>query len=80
MVEGVIVREGAVISMGVFIGKNTPIVDRTRDCLIIRGEVPSRAVVMMGVHPTNGLLCPQIVKYRDKGTDAATAINEMLRD
>lgn len=80
VVEGVIVREGAVLSMGVFIGKNTPIVDRTRDGLIIRGEVPSRAVVMMGIHPTNGLLCPQIVKYRDEGTDAATALNELLRD
>lgn len=79
IVEGVIVREGAVLSMGVFIGKNTPIVDRTKDGIITRGEVPSRAVVMMGVHPKNGLICPQIVKYRDEQTDAATSINELLR-
>ncbi|MDO8566584.1 MAG: 2,3,4,5-tetrahydropyridine-2,6-dicarboxylate N-succinyltransferase [bacterium] len=78
--EGVIVREGAVLSMGVFIGKNTPIVDRTRGNVVIRGEVPPRAVVMMGVHPENGLICPQIVKYRDSQTDAATALNELLRD
>ncbi len=80
VVEGVIVREGAVLSMGVFIGKNTPIVDRTKDGAITFGEVPARAVVMMGIHPKNGLLCPYIVKYRDEGTDAATALNEMLRD
>jgi len=80
VVEGVIIHEGAVLSMGVFIGKNTPIVDRVMNNTVYRGSVPPRAVVMMGVHPENGLICPQIVKYRDKGTDAATALNEMLRD
>jgi 2,3,4,5-tetrahydropyridine-2-carboxylate N-succinyltransferase len=77
--EGVIVRERAVLSMGVFIGKNTPIIDRTNG-KFIRGEVPSRAVVMMGVHPKNGLICPHIMKYRDDQTDAATALNNLLRD
>lgn len=80
VVEGVIVRRRAVLSMGVFIGKNTPIVDRTNSNKILRGEVPEGAVVMMGVHPENGLICPQIVKYRDESTNAATAINELLRD
>ncbi len=80
VVEGVIVRKGAVLSMGVFIGKNTPIVDRTNNHKVIRGEVPENAVVMMGLHPDNGLICPQIVKYRDAGTDAATALNDLLRD
>ncbi|OHA86173.1 MAG: 2,3,4,5-tetrahydropyridine-2,6-dicarboxylate N-succinyltransferase [Candidatus Yonathbacteria bacterium RIFOXYD1_FULL_52_36] len=79
VVEGVIVRRRAVLSMGVFIGKNTPIVDRTNGGNILYGEVPENAVVMMGVHPKNGLTCPQIVKYRDEKTDAATAINEILR-
>ncbi len=79
VVEGVIVREYAVLSMGVLIGKNTPIVDRTNNNSIIYGVVPPRAVVMMGIHPTKGLICPQIVKYRDEQTDAATALNEMLR-
>jgi 2,3,4,5-tetrahydropyridine-2-carboxylate N-succinyltransferase len=79
VVEGVIIRRGAVLSMGVFIGKNTPIVDRTNDNKILRGEVPSMAVVMAGVHPENGLICPHIVKYRDEGTDASTALNDMLR-
>lgn len=82
--EGVIVRKGAVLSMGVFIGRNTPIVDRVSTTFdahhpILRGEVPARAVVMMGVHPENGLICPQIVKYRDEKTDVATALNEILR-
>lgn len=80
VVEGVIVREGAVLSMGVYIGKNTPIVDRTDGNKILRGEVPSRAVVMSGVHPTNGLMCPHIIKYRDDKTDAATALNDILRN
>jgi 2,3,4,5-tetrahydropyridine-2-carboxylate N-succinyltransferase len=78
--EGVIVRKRAVLSMGVFIGKNTPIVDRTKDGQITKGEIPENAVVMMGVHPTNGLLCPQIVKYRDEKTDAATALEGVLRE
>lgn len=80
VVEGVIVREGAVLSMGVFIGQNTPIVDRTKGNTTIRGEVPARAVIMMGYHPDNHLACPHIVKYRDKKTDAATALNSILRD
>ncbi len=80
VVEGVIVRERAVLSMGTFIGKNTPIVDRTKGDEVIRGEVPAGAVVMMGLHPESGLLCPQIVKYRDGQTDAATALNELLRN
>lgn len=79
VVEGVILRRGAVLSMGVHIGKNTPIVDRTKDGNILYGEVPPYAVVMMGVHPKNGILCPQIMKYRDAKTDAATALNELLR-
>ncbi len=80
VVEGVIIRERAVLSMGTFIGKNTPIVDRTKGGEITRGEVPASAVVIMGIHPKNGLLCPQIVKYRDDQTDAATALNDLLRD
>jgi 2,3,4,5-tetrahydropyridine-2-carboxylate N-succinyltransferase len=79
VVEGAIVRRRAVLSMGVFIGKNTPIVDRTKGGTITRGEIPEGAVVMMGLHPSNNLICPQIVKYRDEQTDAATALNVLLR-
>ncbi len=79
VVEGVIVRRRAVLSMLVAIGKNTPIIDRTRGNMTIRGEVPEAAVVMMGAHPEKGLLCPQIVKYRDEQTDAATALTDVLR-
>lgn len=79
VVEGVVVKKGAVLSMGVCIGKNTPIIDDTRNGTVFRGIVPERAVVMMGVHPNGRLTCPHIVKYRDEGTDAATALNEFLR-
>ena len=77
--EGVIVYKRAVLSMGVFIGRNTPIVDRPNDNRILKGAVPENAVVMMGVHPTNGLCCPQIVKYRDEKTSASVALEDALR-
>lgn len=77
--EGVIVRRRAVVSMGVFIGKTTPIVDRVNDSRIVVGEVPENAVVLPGIHPNNGLICPQIVKYRDTQTDSRTALNDALR-
>ncbi len=84
--EGVIVRKRAVLSMGVYIGKNTPILDTTKSGwkshqdMVIRGEVPENAVVMMGVNPWNNRICPHIVKYRDEKTDAATILNELLRE
>lgn len=77
--EGVVVGAWSVLSMGVFIGKNTPIVNRLNGNEIIRGEVPPHSVVIMGVHPKNGLICPHIVKLRDEKTDAATILNELLR-
>jgi 2,3,4,5-tetrahydropyridine-2,6-dicarboxylate N-succinyltransferase len=86
--EGVIVREGAVLSMGVFIGASTKIVDRDSG-QIFRGEVPSYAVVVPGSLPgtprANGeaapsLACAVIVKRVDERTRAKTSINELLRD
>ena len=88
VVEGVIVREGAVLSMGVFIGKSTKIVDRETG-QIIYGEVPSYSVVVPGALPGkpmgNGvagpsLYCAVIVKRVDEQTRAKTSINELLRD
>lgn len=79
VVEGVIVRKRAVLSMGVFIGKNTPIIDQVNGNKELHGEVPENAVVMMGVHPKNGLICPIIRKYRDAKTNAALALEEALR-
>ena len=87
--EGVIVREGAVLSMGVFIGASTKIVDRETG-KVGQGEVPPYAVVVPGTLPArpqgNGtaagpnLYCAVIVKRVDEKTRAKTSINELLRD
>jgi len=82
IVEGVIVEENAVISMGVFIGASTRIYDRTTG-QILQGRVPSGAVVVPGTLPSAdgkyGLYCAVIVKKVDAQTRAKTAINELLR-
>lgn len=81
--EGVIVEEGAVISMGVFIGASTKIVHRqTGD--IIYGRVPAYSVVVPGVLPAAeahqpSLACAVIVKQVDAKTRAKTGINDLLR-
>ena len=84
VVEGVVVREGAVIGMGVFLGQSTPIVDRETGA-VTRGEVPAGAVVIAGSMPTSGasnglhLSCAVIVKRVDARTRSKTSINELLR-
>jgi 2,3,4,5-tetrahydropyridine-2-carboxylate N-succinyltransferase len=86
--EGVIVREGSVLSMGVFLGASTRIVDRTSG-KNYQGEVPAYSVVVPGALPgkpiadgTPGpsLYCAVIVKRVDERTRAKTSINELLRD
>lgn len=86
--EGVIVRKGAVLSMGVFLGASTKIVDRETGEVFI-GEVPSYSVLVPGALPgkpmKNGqpgpsLSCAVIVKRVDERTRAKTSINELLRD
>ncbi|MET0659465.1 MAG: 2,3,4,5-tetrahydropyridine-2,6-dicarboxylate N-succinyltransferase [Steroidobacteraceae bacterium] len=83
IVEGVIVEEGAVISMGVFIGQSTRIYDRENDT-VIRGRVPAGAVVVPGSLPSAdgkySLSCAVIVKRVDAQTRAKTSVNELLRD
>ena len=82
IVEGVVIGEGAVISMGVFIGASTRIYDRTSG-VILRGRVPAGSVVVSGTLPaTDGrysLYCAVIVKRVDAQTRAKTSINELLR-
>jgi 2,3,4,5-tetrahydropyridine-2,6-dicarboxylate N-succinyltransferase len=82
IVEGVIVEEGAVISMGVYIGASTRIYDRERD-EVLYGRVPAGAVVVPGSMPSAGgrcsLYCAVIVKRVDAQTRAKVAINELLR-
>ena len=82
VVEGVIVREGSVIGMGVFIGQSTKIVDRETG-EITYGEVPAGSVVVAGSLPSkNGvnLYCAVIVKRVDEKTRSKTSVNELLRD
>ena len=81
--EGVIVREGAVLAMGVYLGASTKIVDRTTG-EVMRGEVPAYAVVVPGTLPDPkggpGLYCAVIVKRVDAQTRSKTSINALLRD
>ena len=88
VVEGVIVRKGSVLSMGVFISATTKIVDRATGEVFV-GEVPEYSVVVPGSLPgkplpdgTPGpsLYCAVIVKRVDAQTRSKTAINELLRD
>ncbi len=81
--EGVIVETGAVISMGVYIGASTKIVNRATG-EIVMGRVPAYSVVVPGTLPGKdgapGLYCAVIVKQVDAGTRAKTSINELLRE
>jgi 2,3,4,5-tetrahydropyridine-2-carboxylate N-succinyltransferase len=81
--EGVIVEEGAVLSMGVYIGASTKIVDRASG-EVHRGRVPAYSVVVPGSLPDPkggpSLYCAVIVKTVDEQTRSKTSINELLRD
>jgi 2,3,4,5-tetrahydropyridine-2,6-dicarboxylate N-succinyltransferase len=81
--EGVIVEEGAVLSMGVYLGASTKIVDRATG-EVTRGRVPAYSVVVPGTLPGAdggpGLYCAVIVKRVDAQTRSKTGINELLRD
>jgi 2,3,4,5-tetrahydropyridine-2-carboxylate N-succinyltransferase len=82
--EGVIVEEGAVISMGVFLGASTKIVDRATG-EVTYGRVPAYSVVVPGTLPGKkptdpSLACAVIVKRVDEKTRSKTSINELLRD
>jgi 2,3,4,5-tetrahydropyridine-2,6-dicarboxylate N-succinyltransferase len=88
VVEGVIVEEGAVLAMGVFISSTSKIIDRTTGEIFI-GRVPAYSVVVPGSLPGKplpdgnlgpNLSCAVIVKRVDAQTRAKTAINELLRD
>ena len=83
--EGVLVEEGAVLSMGVYIGASTKIVDRNSG-EIYYGKVPAYSVVVPGSLPNKGnpngpsLYCAVIVKKVDEKTRSKTSINDLLRD
>ena len=81
--EGVIVEQGSVLSMGVFLGASTKIVDRASG-EVHYGRVPAYSVVVPGALPGSGggpsLACAVIVKRVDERTRSKTSINELLRD
>jgi 2,3,4,5-tetrahydropyridine-2,6-dicarboxylate N-succinyltransferase len=83
--EGVIVREGSVLSMGVYLTSTTPIVDR-KTGETITGEVPPYSVLMSGSRPNAidpslpSTYCAVIMKTVDERTRSKTSINELLRD
>ena len=81
--EGVVVEQGAVLSMGVFLGASTKIVDRASGD-VHYGRVPAYSVVVPGTLPGTdggpGLACAVIVKRVDERTRSKTSINELLRD
>lgn len=88
VVEGCIIREGAVLGMGVFIGKSTKIINRATG-EVFMGEVPPYSVVVSGSLPgkplANGeagpnIYCAVIVKQVDQRTREKTSINDLLRD
>ncbi|CAN5668106.1 2,3,4,5-tetrahydropyridine-2,6-dicarboxylate N-succinyltransferase [soil metagenome] len=88
VVEGVIVREGSVLGMGVFLGQSTRIVERATG-EVRYGEVPPYSVVVSGTMPGRdlpdgrpgpSLYCAVIVKRVDERTRSKTSINELLRD
>ena len=83
VVEGVIVEENSVISMGVYIGQSTPIYDRAADT-VTYGRIPAGSVVVSGNLPKAGgkysMYCAVIVKRVDAKTRATTSLNDLLRD
>ncbi|MAJ22268.1 MAG: 2,3,4,5-tetrahydropyridine-2,6-dicarboxylate N-succinyltransferase [Candidatus Pelagibacter sp. TMED64] len=85
VVEGVIVGEGSVLSMGVFIGQSTKIIDR-KTGKIIFGKIPPYSVVVPGSTPGKNnvdglsLYCAVIIKQVDEKTRSKTSINDLLRD
>jgi len=83
VVEGVIVEENSVLSMGVYIGQSTPIYDRELDS-VSYGRVPAGSVVVSGNLPKAGgkysLYCAVIVKKVDAKTRSTTSLNDLLRD
>ena len=82
VVEGVVVEENSVISMGVFLGQSTKILDRATG-EVLYGRVPAGSVVVSGNLPSAdgkySLYCAVIVKKVDARTRAKTSLNELLR-
>lgn len=89
IVEGILVKRGAVIAPGVILSKSIPVYDCVNEVLLGKGApIPERAVVVPGSRPvssswgkTQGLSvsCPLIIKYRDEGSEASLVLEDALR-
>jgi len=85
IVEGVIVGEGSVLSMGVFIGASTKIINRSTG-EVLYGKIPPYSVVVPGSMPSKNnpsepaLYCAVIIKQVDEKTRSKTSINDLLRE
>lgn len=89
IVEGILVKKGAVIAPGVTLSKSVPVYDCVKEKMLGKGApIPERAVVVPGTRPisndwgkTQGLsvACPIIIKYRDEGSDASLELEDALR-
>lgn len=89
IVEGILVKERAVIAPGVVLSKSVPVYDAVNEKILERGSaIPEGAVVIPGTRPAAGewaksqglnIACPIIVKYRDAGSDASLELEEALR-
>jgi len=89
IVEGILVKKGAVIAPGVTLSKAVPVYDTVNKTVLERGSaIPENAVVIPGTRPVNNdwakenglsMACPIIVKYRDEGSNASLELEEALR-
>jgi 2,3,4,5-tetrahydropyridine-2-carboxylate N-succinyltransferase len=89
IVEGILVKKGAVIAPGVTLSKSVPVYDCVAEKMLGKGApIPERAVVVPGTRPISNdwgksqglsVSCPIIIKYRDKGSDASLELEDALR-
>jgi len=89
IVEGILVKRGAVIAPGVTLSKSVPVYDCVNEVLLGKGApIPERAVVVPGTRPISSkwggeqglsISCPIIIKYRDEGSDASLELEDALR-
>jgi 2,3,4,5-tetrahydropyridine-2-carboxylate N-succinyltransferase len=89
VVEGILVKKGAVIAPGVTLSKSIPVYDCVHEQVLGKGaDIPERAVVVPGTRPMSGdwaqeqglnVACPLIVKYRDADSDASLELEDALR-
>jgi len=89
VVEGILVKKGAVIAPGVTLSKSVPVYDCVEEKMLGKGApIPERAVVVPGTRPISNewgksqglsVSCPIIIKYRDEGSDASLELEDALR-